>query len=124
MTGADPVPAVAALAVALGGAVGAVLRTGLSRAVARERFPVGTLAVNVLGSFTLGLLTGLAPGGAPALFLGQGVCGAFTTFSSFSVETVRLAERGHGRRAVLNVGLTLALGLSAAGAGVAASGLA
>lgn len=113
----DPAPAVAVLAVALGGALGALLRTGLSRALARDWFPVGTLAVNVLGSFALGLLTGLAPGETLRLFVGEGVCGAFTTFSSFSVETVRLVEGGHRRRAVLNVGLTLALGLSAAGLG-------
>lgn len=119
----DPAPAVAALAVAAGGALGAFLRTGLSRAVARDWFPVGTLAVNVIGSFALGLLTGFAPGESLRLFVGEGICGAFTTFSSFSVETVRLVEGGHRRRAVLNVTLTLVLGLSSAAMGFAVAGL-
>ena len=113
----DPSPTVAVLAVAGGGAVGALLRTGLSRAVATERVPAGTLSVNVLGSLALGLLTGLAPTETVRLFVGEGVCGAFTTFSSFSVETVRLAESGHGRRAVGNVVATLVACLSAAAVG-------
>lgn len=118
----DPAPTVAVLAVAGGGAVGALLRTGLSRAVATERIPVGTLSVNVIGSLALGLLTGLAPTETVRLFVGEGVCGAFTTFSSFSVETVRLAESEHGRRAVANVVATLVACLSAAAVGYLLAG--
>jgi len=109
-------PVVALVLVGVGGAVGAVLRTALTRLVASEWFPVGTLAVNVLGSLALGFVAGLAPGERLTLLLGEGVCGAFTTFSSFSTATVRLAD-DHPRRAALNVVLTLALGLSAAAAG-------
>ena len=112
----------AAVLIAAGGAVGALLRTGLSRAVATERIPVGTLSVNVIGSLALGLLTGLAPTETVRLFVGEGVCGAFTTFSSFSVETVRLAESGHGRRAVANVVATLVACLSAAAVGYLLAG--
>ncbi len=112
---------VAVLLVGVGGAVGALLRTAVSRVVAREWFPVGTITVNVLGSLALGLLAGLAPGERLTLLLGEGVCGAFTTFSSFSVATVRLAAGDHPRRAALNVLLTLSLGLGAAAAGLVAA---
>lgn len=112
--------AVAVLLVAVGGAVGAVLRTAVSRAVARDWFPVGTFAVNVLGSLALGLLAGIAPGERLTLLLGEGACGAFTTFSSFSVATVQLAAGEHPGRAALNVVLTLSLGLAAAAAGFVA----
>ncbi len=114
-------PVVAVLLVGVGGAVGALLRTGVSRVVAREWFPVGTLAVNVVGSLALGLLAGLAPGERLTLLLGEGVCGAFTTFSSFSVATVRLGAGEHSRRAALNVVLTLSLGIAAAAAGFLAA---
>ncbi len=117
-----PVP-VAVVAVAAGGAVGALCRVALSRAVASDEFPVGTLAVNVLGSFALALLAGLAPGDLLRLFVGEGACGAFTTFSSFSVETVRLVEGGHGLRAGTNVVAHLSLGLGAAATGFFVAGL-
>jgi fluoride exporter len=103
--------------VGTGGAIGALLRHGLSVRVAREDFPLGTLSVNVIGSFLLGLLTFAGIGGDPLLFLGTGLCGSFTTFSSFSVDTVRLYETGKRRRAVANalgnlLGAGLALGLA------------
>ncbi|WP_277553780.1 fluoride efflux transporter CrcB [Halobaculum limi] len=85
--------------VAVGGAVGAVARHLLGSAVDREEFPLGTLTVNVLGSFLLGYLTFLPVGGDLALLVGTGACGAFTTFSSFSVATVQLWERGDRVRA-------------------------
>jgi CrcB protein len=99
-----------ALAVALAGAVGAVARF-LTDGAVQDRtagsFPFGTLTVNCTGSFVLGVITALAwyhglGGGAHAV-VGAGVCGAFTTWSSVTWETVRLAEEGLGRQAAVNV---------------------
>ncbi|MFB6106576.1 MAG: fluoride efflux transporter CrcB [Halobacteriaceae archaeon] len=103
--------------VGTGGAIGAVLRTVVSRRVDVEEFPTGTFTVNVVGSFALGLVTFLHLGDTTALLLGTGACGSFTTFSSFSVETVRLWETGERVRAVANavgnlVGAGVALGLA------------
>lgn len=108
--GLDPV-----LLVGLGGAVGATLRHGVGQALDSDVFPYGTLAVNVVGSAVLAGVTALAAGSSVALFLGVGVCGAFTTFSGFAVETVRMWETGARYRAVGNAVGTLALA-----AGVAA----
>jgi len=91
----------AALLVGIGGAVGASGRylTG----VVLDTYPssVSTLTVNVIGSFVLGLLTFTAVGSDFALFVGVGVCGAYTTFSSFSFQTVDLWRRGRTGYAVL-----------------------
>lgn len=90
-------------------------------------FPWGTFAVNVVGSFILGLITGLALyhglGRLPHAVLGSGFCGAFTTFSTFTFETVRLTEEGATVEAAKNVGFSLVFGLSAAAAGIALASL-
>lgn len=99
--------------VGTGGAIGALLRIYVSRAVERESFPVGTLTVNVVGSFVLGALTFAAVDSDVALLVGTGICGSFTTFSSFSYETVRLWETGERGRAVANALGTLAAALLA-----------
>jgi len=88
--------------VGTGGAIGALCRHYLAGAVQQETFPLGTLTVNVVGSFVLGLLTFAGVTGDAALLVGVGACGSFTTFSSFSVETVRLWEDGYVALAVLN----------------------
>ena len=107
--------------VAFGGATGAVLRYAVGLASVRafgEGWPIGTLLVNVFGSFLLGLL--LAQSGradlAPELKLlvGTGLCGALTTFSTFSVESLGLLERQDWRALLLNVALNVVLGLGAA----------
>lgn len=101
--------------VGLGGALGAVARYGVGEALADADapFPVSTLAVNTLGTFALGLLTFGAAGTETLLLLGTGTCGAFTTFSSFSVETVLAWEKGDRAVATGYAGGTLALaGLS------------
>lgn len=85
--------------VGTGGAIGAVLRYLVGLYLPSERFPFATLAVNALGSFALGLLTFAGTSGDLSLLLGLGVCGSFTTYSSFSVETVRLWETGSPLRA-------------------------
>lgn len=86
-------------------------------------FPRGTLVVNVVGSFLLGLLTGLALhhhlGANAKTVLGTGFCGAFTTFSTFAFETVRLAEEGDVTDALRNVIVSVLAGSAAAGAALA-----
>lgn len=77
--------------VALGAAVGAPLRWWLGQRLDRPELPVGTLAVNVAGSFVLGLLAGLAVGGDVLALVGTGFCGGLTTYSSFAVQTRALA---------------------------------
>ncbi len=93
--------------VGTGGAVGALLRQYVGRLVESDEFPLGTLAVNVLGTFLLGFVTFLGVDSTTLLLLGTGVCGSFTTFSSFSVQTVRLWETGDRLRAVVNAGANL-----------------
>lgn len=88
--------------VGLGGFVGAVLRylVGLALPVGEGAFPVATFAVNLVGSFAIGFVVGAVearPGALSSemvLFLKTGVCGGFTTFSTFSLETLQLFERG------------------------------
>lgn len=93
--------------VGTGGALGAVLRQYVSSRIDGSGYPYGTITVNVLGTFLLGFVTFLGMGNDLVLFLGTGVAGSFTTFSSFSVETVRLWETGDRYRAVGNAGGTL-----------------
>ncbi|MGM0370938.1 MAG: fluoride efflux transporter CrcB [Halobacteriota archaeon] len=80
--------------VGFGGMIGASLRHVVSTWVEHEEFPLGTLTVNVLGSFLLGLLTFAGVTNSTMLLFGVGLCGSFTTFSSFSVDTVHLWEAG------------------------------
>jgi CrcB protein len=101
---------------ALGGA-GAVLRywvDGLVQRLTGAEFPFGTLTVNLLGSFALGILTGAGVGGNALLLAGTATIGAFTTFSTWTYETERLAEDGEGRLALVNVVIPTAAGLAAA----------
>ncbi|MFI6206277.1 fluoride efflux transporter CrcB [Streptomyces sp. NPDC051041] len=114
------------LLVIVGAMIGAPLRHLTDRAVRSRHgsdFPWGTLTVNVVGCLVLGLLTGATVAGAAGsslrLLLGTGLCGALTTYSTFSYETLRLAETGAGRRAAVNVVASVAAGLGAAYAGVA-----
>ena len=110
-----------------GGALGAGARYVLDGAIMKGRkdaFPLGLLVVNVIGSFLLGLLTGLH-GLAPVwlTILGVGALGGFTTFSAVSVETVLLGRRGRRDWAWVNLVATLALCLVAASAGLLIGGL-
>lgn len=114
-------------ALLVGGGLGAGARYLMDGAIMRGRsgvFPLGILMVNVLGSFLLGLLTGLGPAVAPVWvsILGVGVLGGFTTFSTVSVETALLAERGRRDWAWINLVGTLVLSLVAAAAGLLIGG--
>jgi CrcB protein len=107
----------AVLLVALGAAVGAPARYLTDRAVQRRLgtgFPWGTLTVNVAGSLLLGFLAGLPASPAWTALLGTGFCGALTTYSTFSWETLSLARAGARRRAAAYVLLSVTAGLAAA----------
>lgn len=98
--------------VAVGGALGSVLRFWISGVVAEssgQTFPYGTLVVNVSGSFVIGLFAALADSQgrwlvSPSirLFVMIGLCGGYTTFSSFSLQTLTLAQEGEWLRAFAN----------------------
>lgn len=117
--------------VAAGSAFGGVLRFWMAASVGRATggaFPWGTLAVNILGSAFIGwFATYTAPQGrmivAPEirLFVMTGICGGFTTFSTFSLETLRLAQDGEWARAAANAALSLSLCLIGVWAGHAAA---
>ena len=114
------------LYIAAGGALGAMMRYGVSNGVHMlfgRDFPYGTLTVNVLGSLLIGLLYILlierySMGPQVRAILIIGVLGAFTTFSTFSLETYNLIEGGEFLKAILNVLLSVTLCLIAAWAGV------
>jgi CrcB protein len=117
------------IAIAAGGAIGALLRYWTSVAVHARLgagFPYGTLAVNVIGSLLMGflyiwLIDRMAAGPAIRAFMLIGVLGAFTTFSTFSMETLNLLESGQAGRALINVLLSVIVCISAAGIGVFAA---
>ncbi|MFI6660606.1 fluoride efflux transporter CrcB [Streptomyces sp. NPDC050523] len=108
-----------------GAVVGAPLRYLTDRAVQSRHdsvFPWGTFVVNVCGCLILGLLTGAVSAGAAGphlqLLIGTGLCGALSTYSTFSYETLRLTETGAGLYAAANVAGSVVAGLGAAFAGV------
>jgi fluoride exporter len=111
------------LLIALGGATGSVLRYLTAEAVQRAThvFPLGTFVVNVAGSFLVGVLSGLVmnaqthPMIRPALIVG--FCGGFTTFSTFSIETVGLINGGEAAKAGLYVAASVAFCIAGAALG-------
>jgi fluoride exporter len=120
-----PSPLLASSYVALGGAIGAVLRYQVGRGLTRwlgagvvTAFPWATLTVNLVGSLAMGLLAGwLARHGQGGeqwrLFMGVGVLGGFTTFSAFSLEMMMLVERGQAAQAFIYAAVSVLAGLSA-----------
>jgi CrcB protein len=114
------------LLVIAGAAVGAPLRYLTDRTVQARHdtvFPWGTFAVNVVGCLVLGVVTGAVTAGAASsqvqLLLGTGLCGALTTYSTFSYETLRLTEEGARFFAAANVVASVVAGLGAAFVGAA-----
>ena len=110
------------LQVALGGAIGAAARYGVGLALFRPgAFPLGVLAVNIIGSFLMGLLTVYLSQKMLAHlnpFLMTGILGGFTTFSAFSLEAYTLFESGEVTQAVIYVTLSVILSLAALVLGV------
>ncbi len=114
------------LFIAGGGAIGAIMRFGVSNgvhALMGREFPYGTLTVNVLGSLLIGffyitLIERLSLGPEWRAFIIIGVLGSFTTFSTFSMETFNLIETGELVKAVLNVALSVFVCLLAAWIGI------
>jgi CrcB protein len=109
--------------IALGAAIGAPARYLADRTIQSRHetaFPWGTLTVNIVASFALGLITGAGTHISPdvAALIGTGVCGALSTYSTFSYETMRLVQTGERFFAVVNVAVSLAAGLGAAAFGV------
>ena len=104
----DPEPA---HLVGTGAAIGAVCRHLVYLQLSSDRYPIPTLVVNVVGSFVFGLLIFAGATESTIQLLGIGACGAFTTFSSFSVETVQLWERGDRDLAVVVAAGNLVLAL-------------
>ena len=111
--------------VGLGGFLGAPCRYLLDRAINRRwepDLPWGTFMVNVSGSLVLGLITGLSLSHhlseVAKSLVGTGFCGAFTTFSTFTFETVRLIEVGQVLEASLNVVASVLVGLAGAALGL------
>jgi len=115
------------LCICLGGFLGTGARYGLNGLVSRrfgETFPLGTLMVNVLGSFVIGVIFVATGPDSPVIvsattrqFLMVGILGGFTTFSSFSLQTLALLREGDLGAAMANVGLSVCLCLLAAWAG-------
>ena len=99
------------------GGIGSVARFLVDRAVARRMarpFPFGTLTVNISGAALLGFLGGLALSKDAALLAGTAFVGAYTTFSTWMLETQRLAEERQTRPALANIVVSVGLGLAAA----------
>ncbi|MFU8871523.1 fluoride efflux transporter CrcB [Micromonospora sp. SL4-19] len=108
------------LLIAVGAALGAPLRYLTDRAVQARHdsvFPWGTLAVNVAGSLLLGAVIAIPATPAATALVGTGFCGALTTWSTLSYETLRLAREGARRHALANVLVSLVAGLAAASLG-------
>jgi fluoride exporter len=99
------------------GGIGSVTRFLVDRRVARRLarpFPLGTLAVNISGAALLGLFGGLALGKDAALLAGTAFVGAYTTFSTWMLETQRLGEERQRRAALANIVISVVLGVAAA----------
>src|SRR3954471_12222804 len=113
--------------VALGGAIGSVARLWLSVQVGLLTglgFPWGTILVNIIGSLVIGFVATLTgPNGRVAVpidaqaFVMVGLCGGFTTFSAFSLQTLELARDGRMMQALANIGLSVALCLASVAIG-------
>lgn len=106
---------------ALGGFLGAASRYAVQSFVSARwssKWPIGTFAVNVVGSFLLGWIATSGIDGTWVLFGGTGFMGAFTTFSTFQLESLRLFQNAEGKTGLMYLGLSFLLGLGAAWLGI------
>jgi len=104
------------IAVGILGGAGAVARFVVDNLVSRRAgrsFPFGILAVNLSGTFVLGILVGAALHGEAYRLVGGGLIGAYTTFSTWVFDSERLRDEGRPRQAALNLGASLLIGLAA-----------
>lgn len=104
----------AAYILGLGGAFGAVFRFAVGQLLSDDQFPVSTLAVNAVGSFLLGLAVFGGLDGDLFIFFAVGLCGSFTTYSSFSVDSIVLWDSNR-KKAVIYVAIMTLLCFAAAG---------
>lgn len=110
------------LAIGAGGFIGSILRylIGLLPLSPQSGFPVKTFAINIIGSFIIGIVAAAAADSSISLnprlvlFLKVGICGGFTTFSSFALETDQLIAKGSYTTALLYMSLSIILGVAAA----------
>lgn len=108
------------LLIGSGGFIGSIARYGLqqlAQKILHWTFPIGTLVINLTGCFLIGLIYGISHKSAWLtedwkLFLAIGICGGFTTFSSFSYENVKLLREGQSGFALLYIGASLVFGLA------------
>jgi CrcB protein len=111
------------LCVGAGGAVGSLMRYGMEFLPVHSTFPVATLITNVAGSFLIGLFAGMVANKVlpkeGSLFLKTGLCGGFTTFSTFALESEKLFTGGNGMVAIAYIVSSVVLGVFAAMAGLA-----
>ena len=106
------------LLVGFGGGLGSILRYVSSLLITTKIFPYATLAVNITGSFIIGMVFALSIKDAAItnnwkLFLATGICGGFTTFSAFSLENMGLLQSGKYGLAFTYIGLSIVLGIAA-----------
>jgi CrcB protein len=105
--------------VGLGGMIGSMLRYAAVVYIRNQPFPYATFAVNIVGSFSIGAIAGLALRNAAfnndwRLFLATGICGGFTTFSSFSLECLHLLQQNRYLAATFYIAASVILGISCA----------
>ena len=105
--------------VGLGGGLGSALRYGTGLIIGSKYFPYATLAVNIIGSFIIGLVFALSIkvenfSGNWKLFLATGICGGFTTFSAFSMENVLLLQNGKYYLAIIYITASILFGIATA----------
>ena len=106
------------LLVGFGGAIGSMLRYAATLLLNSKYFPYATLAVNIIGCFIIGLVFAISIKNENflnnwKLFLATGICGGFTTFAAFSLETMELLQREKIGMAVTYIGLSIVLGIAA-----------
>lgn len=102
------------LLVACGGFLGAIARFGISNWTKRKystKFPIGTLFINLLGSFLLGLIVGNNLGESWRLLFGTGFMGAFTTFSTFNLENIQLLHQKNRKIPLLYISVSYIFGI-------------